>query len=134
MDDDVDMVLLEDPEVDLTDDRNRRTEKDILELGGEHGPTPAVAEGRPCRLADQVIVPDIYNAREERDEYGRKGSEELVSRIHQQGGRARYLGSLDEVTRHLEANVAEGDLVPTMGAGDVWRVADGLVERICAVV
>jgi UDP-N-acetylmuramate--alanine ligase len=84
--------------------------------------------------ADEVIVPDIYNAREERDEYGRKGSEELVSRIHQHGGRATYLASLDEVTRHLEANVADGDLVLTMGAGDVWRVADGLVERICAVV
>jgi UDP-N-acetylmuramate--alanine ligase len=81
--------------------------------------------------ADEVIVPDIYNAREARNDYGRTGSKDLVSRIHKKGGRARYLGSLDEVTTHLEANVTEGDLVLTMGAGDVWKVADTLVERIC---
>ena len=82
-------------------------------------------------LADEVLVPDIYHAREARGDYGRTGSEELVSRIHKNGGRARYFGSLDEVAAHVEANVTEGDLVLTMGAGDVWKVADTLVERIC---
>ena len=59
------------------------------------------------------------------------GAEELVSQICTVGGRARYLLSLHAVTDHLVGQLAEGDLVLTMGAGDVWKVADELVERIC---
>jgi UDP-N-acetylmuramate--alanine ligase len=81
--------------------------------------------------ADEVIVPDIYSAREQNGTYGSEGSIALVARIHARGGRATYLATLEAVTAHLEAMVIEGDMVLTMGAGDIWKVADGLVERIC---
>ncbi len=91
--------------------------------------------------ADEIIVPDIYAAREmngaadapgdARAADGVMGSKELVSRICQGGGRARYFPGLDDVADHLLQNVMEGDLVLTMGAGDIWKVADELVERIC---
>jgi UDP-N-acetylmuramate--alanine ligase len=80
--------------------------------------------------ADEVIVPNVYAARETDDQKGDAGSEELVSRICRGGGRARYLPTLDEVTEHVSQHMTEGDLVLTMGAGDVWKVADALVDRI----
>ncbi len=81
--------------------------------------------------ADEVIVPDVYAARETDDPDHSACAENLVSRIRQSGGRVCYLPSLEAVADHLVENVAEGDLVMTMGAGDVWKVADELVERIC---
>ncbi len=81
--------------------------------------------------ADEIIVPDIYGARET-DELDRQvGAQELVSRIQRRGGRATYFASLDAITEHVAKCVTDGDMVLTMGAGDVWKVADGLVERIC---
>jgi UDP-N-acetylmuramate--alanine ligase len=81
--------------------------------------------------ADEVIIPDVYGARESPEQFESSGSQELVSRICRCGGRARYLASLEAVTDHLTSHVAEGDMVLTMGAGDVWKVADELVERFC---
>ena len=81
--------------------------------------------------ADEIIVPDVYRARDTGDPLGQAGSEELVSRICRGGGRAKYLATLQAVADHLTSHVAEGDLVMTMGAGDVWKVADELVERLC---
>jgi len=84
-------------------------------------------------LADEVIVPDIFLAREECGEQARAGAQQLVSRITDRGGKATYLPSLGAITEYLEAGITEGDVVLTMGAGDVWKVADGLVERVCPV-
>jgi len=93
--------------------------------------------------ADEVIVPDVYGAREPMDtaETPPLGdtrpaddtpcSAELVSRIRRGGGRAEYMPRLGAVADHVVRHVTEGDLVLTMGAGDVWKVADELVERIC---
>lgn len=82
-------------------------------------------------LADAVIVPDIYGARESDAGCCRAGSEELVSRIRQAGRAAQYAPSLRDAAGQMMDNLEEGDLVLTMGAGDVWKVADELVERIC---
>ncbi len=80
---------------------------------------------------DEVIIPDVYGAREGGGEKEPVGSKELVSRICDHGGRARYLPTLEAAADHVARHVTEGDLVLTMGAGDVWKVADELVERVC---
>jgi len=82
-------------------------------------------------LADEVIVPDVYGAREDANGNGWCGSAELVSRMCGRGVRATYLSSLSAAAEHVMQNVADGDLVLTMGAGDVWKVADELVARFC---
>ncbi len=81
--------------------------------------------------ADEVIVPDIYGARLASDSAERNGAEELVRRLRCGGSQARYLPSLRAAADHVVRHVEEGDLVMTMGAGDVWKVADELVARIC---
>ncbi len=80
--------------------------------------------------ADLILIPDIFAARDSEQDRRAVGSADLVDRIHSYGGQAWHIPGLDEVTDHLERNVGPGDLVLTMGAGDVWKVADGLVERI----
>ena len=80
--------------------------------------------------ADEVIVPDVFDARETADNGKTNGAAELVSRIRKSGGHACHLPDLAQVADHLMENVAEGDLVMTMGAGDIWKVADELVARI----
>ena len=80
---------------------------------------------------DEIIIPDVYGARESDAQACKSGSQELARRIRKLGGHARYLPSFEAVTDHLLEHVAEGDLVMTMGAGDVWRIADELVERLC---
>lgn len=80
---------------------------------------------------DEVLVPDVYDAREQDAGDQQVGSAELVSLICTRGGHAQYLPTLQAAADHVVSNAAEGDLVVTMGAGDVWKVADELVERIC---
>lgn len=77
---------------------------------------------------DEVIVPDIFGAREAT---GTTGAQELAQRICDGGGSARYLPGFQEVADHVVSRARAGDLVLTMGAGDVWKVADELVARLC---
>jgi len=80
--------------------------------------------------ADVVVIPDIYAARDTEEDRASVGAADLVARIHSRGKDACHIPRLEEVTDHLERNVGPGDLVLTMGAGDVWKVADGLAQRI----
>jgi UDP-N-acetylmuramate--alanine ligase len=81
--------------------------------------------------ADIVIIPDIYSVRDTDADRAAVTSAALASRICLAGRAAHYLPGLADVCDHLERSVSAGDVVVTMGAGDVWQVADGLVQRIC---
>lgn len=76
-------------------------------------------------LADRVIVTDIYAAREIDD--GRVHARDLVRRLAALGKEAVYLSSFSAVVSYLQANVEAGDLILTMGAGDVDRVGEMLL-------
>ncbi len=87
--------------------------------------------------ADETIVLDAYSAREGTEGDGDQGerdvasSEELSLRILRKGGRTHYMQDFALAVQYVARSVLPGDLVITMGAGDVWKVADELVERIC---
>jgi len=80
--------------------------------------------------ADVVVVPDIYFVRDSELERSLIGSRDLVERIAANGGEALYVPALNDVTELLRQRVSPGDVVVTMGAGDVWKVADELVQRV----
>ena len=44
--------------------------------------------------------------------------------------RVVYLPHRNDVVEFLEHEVREGDLVLTMGCGDVWMLGDAAIERI----
>ena len=72
--------------------------------------------------ADKVIVADIYSARE--IDKGEIHSSILAERIKQNGQDAIYLPGFDEIVEYLKKNAAPGDLIITMGAGDIYRVGN----------
>ena len=78
--------------------------------------------------ADAVIVPDIYFVRDSEREKDYISSDDLVAQIRLHGGEAIYLESFKEIVGHLKDIIGTGDLVVTMGAGNVWEVADEIVH------
>jgi len=80
--------------------------------------------------ADEVIVPDVYEAREEGAISREVNSTHLVARMRDRGVNVRHIARLNEVGAQVEPQLSEGDLVLTLGAGDVWKVADDLVARM----
>ena len=77
--------------------------------------------------ADEVVLAPIYAARET-DTLG-ISSDDIAVRIEKLGTKAHSLGSFDEIETFLLEHVAPGDLVITMGAGDVVNIADDLIKE-----
>ena len=75
--------------------------------------------------ADHVVLADIYAARE-KDTLG-ISSNDLCEAIKSYGTFADYFGSFDEIENFLLQNCSPGDLLITMGAGDIVKVADSLL-------
>jgi UDP-N-acetylmuramate--alanine ligase len=80
--------------------------------------------------ADVVVVPDIYFVRDSESERELIDSKDLVDLLRQQGRDARYEADFDSITRMLCEEVGPGDVVITMGAGNVWQVADSVLAGL----
>ncbi len=80
--------------------------------------------------ADKVLIPEIFAARDTEASRNAVSAKVLAERIRRQGTDAQYVGSLGAVCECLEQNVQAGDVVVTMGAGDVWKVADEYIQRL----
>ena len=78
--------------------------------------------------ANDVIVPDIYFVRDSIREKDYISSEDLVAQIRLHGGSATYLKTFEDIAGHLKNELKPGDLVVTMGAGNIWEVADEIVR------
>ncbi len=76
-------------------------------------------------LADEIIVVDIYGANEKPIEG--VSPQLIVNRLKDMGKTASY-HNLDSAQKYLLNSLQEDDLVVTLGAGDVWKVAQGLVD------
>jgi UDP-N-acetylmuramate--alanine ligase len=79
--------------------------------------------------ADVLILTDIYPAGEDRIE-GME-SKALYDGLREYGHKdVTYLADKKEIVEHLLMIVSPGDLVITLGAGDVWQVSEELVNRL----
>ncbi len=82
--------------------------------------------------ADLLVLTEIYSPAGEQPIPG-VSSTVLAGRIEAQEGRPVHLVSdQQEITRFLLAQVQPGDLVLTMGAGDIWQVARALGKELAA--
>ncbi len=75
------------------------------------------------RPGDRVIFADIYAAREV-NSWG-VSSAQLAERV----SGALYLGGFENIANYLRENIGPDDTVITMGAGDVFKVGDMLLEK-----
>ncbi len=73
--------------------------------------------------ADTVIVPHIYFVRDSEKERHAVTAGDLVDRLRAKGVQAMHLYPFAAIVEQLELITRPGDLVVTMGAGDVWQVA-----------
>ena len=76
--------------------------------------------------ADHVILADIYAARET-DTLG-VSSSALADAIRSLGKDAHYFASFAEIEDFLKEQWHDGDLLITMGAGDVVKIGEDLLK------
>lgn len=76
--------------------------------------------------ADEVIVTDIYAAREKDENIVH--SKDLVAKIREEGKKVTYIASFDDIETYLSENVEEDDLIFTMGAGDIYKLGKQIVD------
>jgi UDP-N-acetylmuramate--alanine ligase len=86
--------------------------------------------GRALALADLIVVLDVYRARESPEEFpGVSGYLVAEAAADFAGGKpVWWLPQLDDAERHLRPELAEGDLLISIGAGNV----DELARRLAA--
>jgi len=77
--------------------------------------------------ADEVILADIYAARE-KNTIG-ISSGDLKDEIVKRGTDAVYLPTFEEIETYLKDRLEEGDLLITMGAGNIVEVGEHLVAE-----
>ena len=82
---------------------------------------------RALAEADQVVLADIFPARET-DNLG-ISSADLAEKIEQLGTKVHYLPSFDDIETFLLENCVNGDLLITMGAGDIVKVGEKLLGQ-----
>ena len=78
--------------------------------------------------ADVTIVPEIYFVRDSRAAKKEVNAQMLVERINGNGSQAVFIDGFAGICDYLKENVKPGDLVVTMGAGDIWKVADEYIQ------
>ena len=76
--------------------------------------------------ADSVVLADIYAARE-KDTLG-ISSADLKAAVEKLGKECYYFKSFEEIEKFLLKNCINGDLLITMGAGDIYKVGEALIN------
>ncbi|MBZ4660385.1 MAG: UDP-N-acetylmuramate--L-alanine ligase, partial [Desulfacinum sp.] len=81
--------------------------------------------------SDVLLVTEIYGAGEAPLEgvTGKRLAEEVARYGHHD---ITYCETLDGMTEALLQRVQPGDVVVTLGAGNIWQVGEALLERLAA--
>ena len=77
--------------------------------------------------ADKVILTDIYAAREQ--DPGDISSEDIVKELQLLGKEAYYISSFQAIEKFILKNLVDGDLLITMGAGNVVEIGQNLLNQ-----
>lgn len=77
--------------------------------------------------ADHVIIPDIYAAREQNT--GLIHSQDLVNVINCHTKNAKYIADFDSICDFVIENCSAGDVLITMGAGDIFKLGEMIVSK-----
>ncbi len=82
--------------------------------------------GKALSTTDLTILAPIYPAREE-DIYG-VHSEDVTEKINESGGNSISLPDFKSIEDYLKKNIKKGDLLITMGAGNVVDIGEHILE------
>ncbi|WP_209861407.1 UDP-N-acetylmuramate--L-alanine ligase [Paenibacillus shirakamiensis] len=90
------------------------------------------AFSRAFAEADEVIITDIYSPAGEKQIEGVHSSKLVELIVQNSNEHARYIPTKQEVLDDLTGRIQPGDLVLTMGAGDIWKVGDSIAKVLKA--
>lgn len=82
--------------------------------------------GTALSKADHVVLADIYAARE-KNTLG-ISSADVLDEIQKYGTDCHYISSFEEIEKFLQKKCLPGDMLITMGAGNVVDIGDALVK------
>lgn len=77
--------------------------------------------------SDETIIADIYAARDPFDDTIH--SRDLVQKINENGGNAKYIGDFESIVEYLDSNLTSDDIVITLGAGNADKLAKMIVNK-----
>lgn len=80
--------------------------------------------------ATEVIIPNILQVRDSASDLEHINPKTLVDKINQQGMKTTYGESLEKTVEIVANRITEFDVIFTMGAGDVWKIAESLTKKI----
>lgn len=83
--------------------------------------------GKAFKDADSVIIPNIYEVRDNAADKKSVSAEKLVNEIKKHHPRARNGKGFEKTIEFLRKNASDFDVILTMGAGDVWKIGNALV-------
>ncbi len=78
--------------------------------------------------ADKIIITDIYAAREK--DTGEVSPKDLSKEICKYNKDSQYISDFNEIAKYIKDNIEPGDVVLTMGAGDVYKVGEILLDLL----
>lgn len=85
--------------------------------------------GKAFAAADLLILTDIYAAGEA--PIAGISGETILNEVRRQSGQdVIYLPSREKIASYLKEEVKEGDLIITMGAGDIYKTGEELVDLL----
>lgn len=85
--------------------------------------------GTAFKKADAVLIPNIYEVRDSLEDVQAVSAARLAEEIrkNQKKGIVRHTESIEKTVNYLKEHAKNYDVILTMGAGDVWKVAESLV-------
>jgi len=80
--------------------------------------------------ADKVLVAEIFRAREEPHHSGEVTAADLAARSRLGGTDVANVHDDDEIVRYLQTHLETGDVLITMGAGDIRKISQRLIDHL----
>jgi UDP-N-acetylmuramate--alanine ligase len=79
--------------------------------------------------ADMVLVAEIFRAREGPPARGEVTAADLAAQVRASGVEVPAVHRIEEIQGVLRRGLAPGDVLVTMGAGDIRKAGDGIADR-----
>jgi UDP-N-acetylmuramate--alanine ligase len=85
---------------------------------------------RALTAADRIVIPEVFAARDGDEDRRSVSSDDLVSAVRHCGGDAVHIADFASIVDFVRTQARTGDVVVTMGAGDVGDVAGRLAKAL----
>ena len=85
--------------------------------------------GESFKEADVTIIPEIYAVRDTKADIEAVSGEDLTGEIKKKGQEAYYIPSFPDCVKFLKEKATDGDIIITMGAGPVNKIAEDFLGK-----